>query len=151
MGSIFIGADHRGFLVKEFLKEKLREEGFNIIDLGREVYDKDDDYVEIGINLAEKTVTENTKGILICGSGVGMSIVANKIKGARAALCLQEEQARMTREHNDSNILCLAADLVDQEINLKITETFLKTLFSSEERHIRRIQAIKKYEEAKIG
>lgn len=151
MGSIFIGADHRGFLLKEFLKENLREEGVNIIDLGSKVYDKDDDYVEIGLNLAQKTVTENSKGILICGSGAGMSIIANKVNGARASLCLLKEQARMTREHNDANILCLAADLVDKEDNLKIVKVFLETLFSSEERHIRRIQAIKKYENTKIS
>lgn len=151
MGSIFVGADHRGFLLKKFLKEQLRERGFNVVDLGSKVYDKDDDYVEIGIDLAQKTVFEKTKGILICGSGVGMSIVANKVIGARASLCLSPEQAKMTREHNDSNILCLSADLVDQETNLEISETFLKTLFSSEERHIRRIQAIKKYEDAKVG
>jgi len=151
MGSIFIGADHRGFSLKEFLKEKLREDGFNVIDIGSKTYDKGDDYVKIGIDLAQKTVSEKAKGILICGSGVGMSIIANKTLGARAALCLQEEQAKMTREHNDSNILCLAADLVDQEINLKIVKVFLETLFSSEERHIRRIQAIKEYENTKIG
>ena len=151
MGSVFIGADHRGFLLKNFLKEKLRDEGVDVVDLGSKNYDKDDDYVEIGINLAEKTIFEKTKGILICGSGVGMSIIANKVIGSRASLCLLPEQARMTREHNDSNILCLSADLVDQEINLKIVKIFLDTLFSSDERHIRRIQMIKKYENTKTS
>ncbi|MDD4938015.1 MAG: RpiB/LacA/LacB family sugar-phosphate isomerase [Candidatus Shapirobacteria bacterium] len=151
MGSIFIAADHRGFLLKEFLKENLRQDGLNVVDLGNKIYDKDDDYVEIGLNLAQKTVTENTKGILICASGIGMSIVANKVNGTRAALCLSEKQAKMTREHNDANILCLAADLVDQENNLEIVKVFLETLFSSEERHIKRIQLIKKYENTKTS
>ena len=151
MGSIFIGADHRGFLLKEFLKENLREEGLNIIDLGSKVYDKDDDYVDIGLNLAEKTVAENTKGILICASGVGVCISANKVNGARAALVTNEKQARAARTDDDANILCLAADLVDQEDNLKIVKVFFETLFSSEERYIRRIQAIKKYENSKIS
>jgi len=151
MGSIFIGADHRGFLLKEFLKENLRKEGLNIIDLGNEVYDKDDDYVEIGLKLAQKTVDENTKGILICASGVGVCISANKVKGIRAALVTDEKQARAARTDDDANVLCLAADLVDQETNLKIVKVFLETLFSSEERYIRRIQAIKKYEDTKIS
>lgn len=151
MGSIFIGADHRGFLLKEFLKENLRKEGLNIIDLGSKVYDKDDDYVDIGLNLAQKTIDENTKGILICASGVGVCISANKVKGVRAALVTNEKQARLARTDDDANILCLAADVVDQETNLKIVKIFLETLFSSEEKYIRRIQAIKKYEDTKIS
>lgn len=151
MGSIFIGTDHRGFKLKEFLKEELRENHFKIVDLGAKSYDKNDDYVDIGIILAERVALSRGKGILICDSGIGMSMIANKVKGVRAALCLNEKQARMAREHNNANVLVLSADLVSEEDNLKITETFLKSIFSSEERHLRRIKLIKKYENTKIS
>jgi ribose 5-phosphate isomerase B len=151
MGNILIGADHRGFRLKEFLKEELREKGLNVIDLGSEKYDKDDDYVKVGLSLAERVALEKGKGILICNSGVGMSIVANKVKGVRAALCLDVKQAQMAREDNDANILCLAADLASDDDNLEISKTFLKSIFSSEERHLRRIRSIRRYERTKIS
>lgn len=151
MGSIFIGSDHRGFKLKEFLKEELRENHFNIVDLGNKVYDKNDNYVDIAIILAERVALKGGKGILICGSGIGMSIAANKVNGIRAALCLNEKQARMARGHNNANILCLAADLVSEEDNLEISKIFLEGIFSSEERHLDRIQSIKKYENIKIS
>jgi len=151
METVVIGADHRGFKLKEFLKEELREKGFNIVDMGSEKYEKGDDYVEIGLEVAERVALKRIRGILICGSGIGMSIVANKVKGVRAALVMSEKQARMSREHNDANILCLSADFVSQEDNLEISKIFLKSLFSSEERHLNRIKLIKKYERAKIS
>ena len=148
MSIVFIGADHRGFKLKEELKEKLKEWGYVVRDMGSKNYNMDDDYSEIAIKLAEKVAFERTKGILICGSGVGVAIAANKVLGSRAALCTTEKQARLAREDSDANILCLATDLVDEETNLEIIKTFLETVFSSEERFIRRINKIKEYERA---
>ncbi|MDD4785163.1 MAG: RpiB/LacA/LacB family sugar-phosphate isomerase [Candidatus Shapirobacteria bacterium] len=149
MSLIYVGSDHRGFHLKNKLVESLRELNYEVKDLGVKVYDKDDDYNEISVELAEKVVRENTKGILFCGSGVGVNIAANKVLGARAAICTMEKQARLAREDSDINILCLASDLVSEEDNLEITKTFLETIFSSEERFIRRINKIKEYERTK--
>jgi len=148
MKSVFIGADHRGYHLKEKIKSVLINDGEHVVDCGNTKYDKDDDYSEIAIALAEKVIQEKGVGIMVCGSAIGICIAANKVKGARAALCLNKEQARLAREHNDANILCLSADLVSESLNIKIVKTFLETLFSSEERHIRRIKFIKNYEDA---
>ena len=148
MSLIYVGADHRGFELKKKLVEFLRGLEYEVKDLGSKIFDKDDDYNEISVELAEKVVQQNTKGILICGSGVGVAIAANKVLGSRAALCTTEKQARLAREDSDANILCLATDLVDEETNLEIVKTFLETVFSSEERFIRRINKIKEYERA---
>ncbi|MDD2483389.1 MAG: RpiB/LacA/LacB family sugar-phosphate isomerase [Candidatus Shapirobacteria bacterium] len=151
MSVIYVGADHRGLNFKNKVVEFLRDQEYKVKDLGPVRYDQDDDYSDMAIKLAEKVVSENTKGILICGSGVGVCISANKVDGARAALATSEKQARLARTDDDVNILCLSADLVDEEINFKIIETFLETVFASEEKYIRRINKIKKYEKAKLG
>lgn len=143
---IFLGADHRGFNLKEKIKQWLRDRGEDFIDCGSEGYDRDDDYPDIGFKVAEKVVAENGKGILVCGSGVGVCIAANKVKGVRAGLCLLAKQARAGRNDDDMNVLCLNADMVPEEDNLEIIETFLETVFGSEEKYIRRINKIKKYE-----
>lgn len=151
MSLIYVGADHRGFNLKKKMVDFLRELEYEIKDLGPKIYDKDDDYNEISVELAEKVVRENTKGILLCGSGVGVNIAANKVLGIRAALCTSEKQARLAREDSDANILCLATDLVSEEDNLEIAKIFLETIFSSDERFIRRINKIKEYERVKLG
>jgi len=151
MSVIYVGSDHRGLDFKNKIVEFLRDRGYSVKDLGPIKYNKDDDYSDIAIKLAEKVVRENTKGILICESGVGVCISANKVDGARAALVTNEKQSRLARTDDDANILCLSADLVDEETNFKIIETFLETVFASEERFIRRINKIKKYEKTKLG
>ncbi len=151
MSVIYVGSDHRGFYLKNKIVKFLREKEYQIKDLGAIKYNQEDDYSDISIKLAEKVVRENTKGILICESGVGVCISANKVDGARAALCTTEKQARLARTDDDANILCLSAGLVDEEINLEIVNSFLETVFASEERFIRRINKIKKYEKTKIG
>ncbi len=152
MGIIYVGSDHRGYQTKETLIEALRALNYDVTDLGNSSYDPDDDYADIGIELAEKVVSTNgNKGILICGSGVGVCIAANKVVGARAALCVSEKQARLAREDDDANILCLSADLINIDDNINIAKTFLETIFSSSEKHIRRIQKINKYETTKIS
>jgi len=151
MSVIYVGSDHRGFYLKNKVVKFLREKEYQVKDLGPTKYNKEDDYSDIAIKLAEKVVQENTKGILICESGVGVCISANKVDGARAALCTIEKQARLARMDDDANILCLSAELVEEETNLEIVKSFLETVFASEERFIRRINKIKKYEKTKLG
>ena len=143
---IYIGADHRGFRLKEELKKWMESQQYEFRDMGPTEYVKDDDFPDISIKLAEKVATENAKGILICGSGAGASIAANKVKGIRAGLCTSEKQARAARNDDDINVLAISVDSVSMEDNTKIVSVFLGTMFSSEERHIRRINKIKKYE-----
>jgi len=146
MSVVYIGADHKGYKLKKEIKEILGDLGHNCLDLGSKEYDREDDYTDIAVLLAEKVVQERARGILICGSGIGVCVAANKVKGARAALITNEKQARLAREDDDANILCLSADTVSDEANIQIVQIFLKTDFSSEEKHIRRIKKIKDYE-----
>ena len=146
---IYIAADHRGFRLKEEIKKWLETGLYEFRDLGSSEYNRDDDYPQFAIKLGETVIRENGRGILICGSGAGASIAANKVAGIRAGLCTSVKQAVAARTDDNINLLCLSADWVSQEDNEKITESFLNTLFSSEQRHIRRINQIKDYETQK--
>jgi len=146
---IYIGADHGGFALKnkiiEFLKPYMNE----VIDCGAYQLSSVDDYPEFAIPLAQKVAAETGSfGILICKSGIGMSIAANKIKGAYAALCTSIERGIMAREHNEANIVCLDAEFISDELNIQIMKTFIDTLFTYDDRHIRRISKIQKFEKA---
>ena len=143
---IYIGADHRGFRLKEEIGKWLESQHYEFRDLGAKTYDKEDDYPDICLKLAETVAIEGAKGILICGSGVGASVAANKVKGIRSGLCTSEKQTKAARNDDDINVLCLSADAVSVEDNIKVVSVFLATMFSSEERHIRRINKIKQYE-----
>ena len=147
MRQVYIGADHGGFGLKDKLIEELREDGISVTDLSTK-YDPVDDYPDIAFELGEKVVLENALGILICRSGAGVCVAANKVKGIRAAMAVNLKQARKSREDDDINVLCLSADYIDDEENIKITKEFLKAVFMAEERFIRRINKIKKYETA---
>ena len=151
MSTVYIGADHRGFRLKETLKEVMRRWEINVVDLGYKEYDEGDDYTDVAIKLAEKVVLEKVMGVLICGSGVGVCVAANKVDGAMAALCTSEKQARLAREDDNANILCLSSELVDETNNEKIVKIFLETVFSPLETHVRRINKIKEYEKTKIN
>ncbi|HBP51560.1 MAG: Ribose 5-phosphate isomerase [Candidatus Shapirobacteria bacterium GW2011_GWE1_38_10] len=146
---IYIAADHRGFRLKEELKKWLETELYEFRDLGAIEYDRDDDYPEIAIKLGETVVQDQGRGILICGSGAGASIAINKVVGIRAGLCTSVKQVIAARTDDNINVLCLSSDWVSAEDNQKITENFLNTFFSSEERHLRRINQIKDYETKK--
>ena len=143
---IYIAADHRGFRLKEELKKWLETELYEFRDLGATKYDRDDNYSEIAIKLGEAVANDQGRGILVCGSGAGASIAANKVIGIRAGLCTSVKQVIASRTDDNINVLCLSSDWVSFEDNQKITENFLNTLFSSEERHLRRINQIKEYE-----
>ncbi len=136
--------DHRGYKLKEQLKEKLQKD-YEIIDYGAKGL-KNVDYPDYAFKLGESLTNKEVDfGIAICGSGIGISIACNKVKGIRAARVLTIEDAKETRNDNDANIICLNENMdLDCAYNLIIT--FISTPFSNEERHIRRVNKIKEYE-----
>ena len=142
---ILIGADHAGYKLKEELKEYIKQLGHNIKDYGADS-EEAVDYPLIAGKLAKDAVKNKARGILICGSGIGMSIAANKVKGARAAVCHNEFTAEVSRTHNNSNILCLGSRDIEKGIAKKIVKIWLETRFSDEERHKRRVDEISKIE-----
>lgn len=139
---IAIGCDHGGFELKQEIIKHLTKKGIDFEDFGC-FSEASCDYTDYGKAVAEAVAAgEYEKGILICGTGIGISITANKIKGIRCALCSDCFSAEATREHNDANILALGGRVVGVGLALKIVDTFLNTPFSNEERHIRRISKI---------
>lgn len=141
---IAIGCDHGGYELKEMLKAYLEEKGYTCKDFG--TYGKDScDYPEYGRAAAQAVAAgECEKGIVICTTGIGMSITANKVPGIRCALCSETVSARLTREHNNANMLALGAGMIGPNAAKEIVDTFLQTPFSDEERHKRRIDKIEK-------
>ena len=139
---IAIGSDHGGFALKQALMAHLDRRGLAYKDCG--TYSEDScDYPQYAKAVANAVVSgECERGILICGTGIGVSITANKIPGIRAALCSDCFSAEATRQHNDANILCMGARVVGEGLALKIADTFLDTPFSNDPRHIRRISQI---------
>lgn len=138
---IAIGCDHAGYKLKEIVKDKLTKEGYELIDLGTNSSESVD-YPIYGRAVGEKVASgECDKGIAICGTGIGISISCNKVKGVRAALCNTEHLAEMSREHNDANVLCLGAREIDKELALKIVEKWLSTDFLGG-KHLRRIKML---------
>ena len=148
---IYIGADHRGFNLKEKLKQFLLNKGYAVFDKGNDHYDENDDYPDFASLMAQEVAKEsdNRRGILICGSGVGIDVAANKFKGIRSALVNNSDQAFLSRNDADANILCLAADFLDEDEAKKILTVWLQTPFSGEERHKRRIRKIGEIEISK--
>ena len=139
---IALGSDHGGFALKQEVIGYLKDNGIEYKDFG--CYDESScDYPEYAHAVAHAVADgECEKGILICGTGIGISISANKVKGIRAALCHDVFSAKATREHNDANILAMGGRVVGPGLALMIVDTFLNTPFSNEERHIRRIGMI---------
>lgn len=139
---IALGSDHSGYKLKQELIEHLKKRGLNFKDYG--CYDdKPCDYPVYARKVTDAIMSgECDRGILICGTGIGISMAANKVKGIRAALCSDTYSAQVTREHNNANILAMGARVVGTGLALKIADIFLDTEFSKEERHIRRINLI---------
>lgn len=145
MSKVFIGADHNGFDLKNLLVEELTRDGYEVIDEGDRELNPVDDFPQY----AEKVVTamkadgdKDTRGILICGSGQGVCIAANRYKGVRAAVIWNEHEARVARNDDDSNILCLPARSISSKQALSIAQTWLRTPFSAAPRFKRRIKQI---------
>lgn len=139
---IAIASDHGGYELKVELIKHLKEKGLEVIDAGCDS-EKSCDYPEYAKKVASLVLEKKAQaGILLCGTGIGMSIAANKIKGIRAALVSDCFSAKATRQHNDTNILCMGARVIGKELAFMIADIFLDTEFSNEERHLRRIKQI---------
>lgn len=144
--TVFVGADHNGFALKQIVKESLLKQGYTVIDKGALILDEADDYPDIAFRVAKEVQKGSGSGVLICGSSIGVCIAANKVRGVRAGSVSNVKQMRLAREHDDVNVLCLAGwDLSSRKV-LKIVDTFLKTPFSNEARHLRRIKKIERFE-----
>jgi len=142
---IALASDHRGFSAKDRIQALLRSAGHEVSDFGCGGPDSCD-YPDLGVPAAEAVAKgQAERAILICGTGLGMSMVANKISGVRAALCHDELTAELSRKHNDANVLCLAADLLGEQLMRMIVETWLSTGFEGG-RHARRIEKITRLE-----
>lgn len=145
MFNIFLGSDHAGFEVKEFLKKKLEEEGHAVVDHGAVQYDQADDYPDFVTPVAQSVASHaGSRGIVLGYSGQGEAMCANRVKGVRAAVYYggENEIVTLSREHNDANVLSLGAGFLSEEEAWSAVEVWLKTTFSEAERHIRRIKKI---------
>ncbi|MHB8281007.1 MAG: RpiB/LacA/LacB family sugar-phosphate isomerase [Candidatus Humimicrobiaceae bacterium] len=139
---IYLGSDHAGFNLKEKIKDFLGSLGYEYEDLGPKSYEAGDDYSDYAFLVADSAAKSGGLGILICSSGVGMCIAANKIKGIRAVNAYNVQIAIKSREHNNTNILCLGQDYINWQLAQEIVKAWLETDFSSEEKHHRRVQKI---------
>ncbi len=146
---IYIGADHQGFALKEKIKLFLSARGYSVADLGAKAYEEGDDYPLYAAAVAKKVSEEfeTSRGIVICGSGVGVDAVANKFRRVRSALVASSDQAFDSRNDDDSNVLALGANYLDDPTAQKIITTWLQTPFSGESRHRKRIDEINNLEE----
>lgn len=146
---IFVGADHRGFALKAILSTWLTGRSFDFADLGAYEFTPQDDYVDYAVAVAQKVVAhpKDARGIIICASGVGADIAANKVKGARCALGFALEQIASARRDDNVNVLALPADFVDGRQAVLFVERFLLTSFTQYDRYLRRIEKIARYEQ----
>ena len=142
---IYIGADHRGFKLKETLKQFLHDSGYTVNDMGNTQYDENDDYPDFAKLVAQKVSADpqNSRGIVICGSGVGVDIVANKFPNIRSALGFHPDQVMEARSDDDTNVVALAADFLEPEQAKKILSVWLQTPYDEDARDKRRIEKIK--------
>jgi ribose 5-phosphate isomerase B len=148
---IGIGADHGGFQMKEQLVKRLAEQGHEVIDFGNMAFDPDDDYPDFAIPLARAVANGFVeRGVLLCGSGVGASVAANKVNGVRAALCHDDYSARQGVEDDDLNILCLGGQTTGIAVAWECTRNFLSARFSEAARHRRRLEKVKRVEHSVI-
>ena len=146
--TIYIGADHGGFQLKEHLKVVLKDAGYATCDAGALTHVEGDDYVDFGAVVGQKVGGDpESRGILICRAGFGMDIVANKFKGVRAALAFSPDHIYQGRHDDDVNVLCIAADFMDEATVDKIVKVFLSTPFAKEERYSRRLLKIDRIEQ----
>jgi len=144
---IVIGADHGGFELKNFLIRELKKENFEVTDLGNTLYDAKDDYPDFAFAVAEAVSTGKAeRGIIICGSGVGANIAANKVKGVRACLCHDTYSAHQGVEHDAMNVLCMGARIIGIETAKALVFSFLNANFIKEERFVRRLEKVNNFD-----
>lgn len=147
---IAIGADHAGYPLNERVIAELSKAGHEIVDFGTHIGSVVDDYPDYALEVGRAIQTGEAEiGILICGSGVGASVAANKLTGIRAALCGDTYSAHQSREHDDCNVLCLGARVTGSELALEIVRAFVAAGFTGEERHKRRLAKMEAMEKAK--
>lgn len=147
---VHIASDHAGFDLKTHLVEHLRDEGHDVVDHGAGVYDAQDDYPPMCIACGEGVVADpGSLGVVIGGSGNGEQIAANKVRGVRAALAWNEDTVALVRQHNDANVVSVGARQHSTEEATHLVDVFLATPFSGDARHLRRIQAVSAYEDAR--
>ena len=147
---IAIGADHGGYPLNERVIKELRTAGHELIDFGTHDGSQPDDYPDYAVKVGETIQTGQAEiGILICGSGVGAAVAANKLNGIRAALCGDTYSAHQSREHDDCNVLCLGARVTGEELALEIVRAFVAARFTGEERHRRRLNKVAAIEQKK--
>ena len=145
---IAIGADHGGYPLNEKVIKELDAAGHEILDFGTHVGSRPDDYPDYVLKVGQAVQANQADiGILICGSGVGASVAANKLNGIRAALCGDTYSGHQSREHDDCNVLCLGARVTGEELALEIVRAFVAAKFTGEERHVRRLAKIKAIED----
>ncbi|MCF6158334.1 MAG: ribose 5-phosphate isomerase B [wastewater metagenome] len=139
---IALASDHRGYELKKRIASVLTQMGYTVMDFGTMNGNESVDYPDFGIKAARAVSTNQCdRGILICGTGIGMSLIANKVKGVRAAVCHNLYTVEMSRRHNDSNMLCIGADIVDEELLEQKIKLWLETPFDGG-RHARRVEKI---------
>jgi ribose 5-phosphate isomerase B len=144
---IAIGADHAGYEMKAQITGVLEELGHEVSDVGAHSFDSADDYPDFTKALAEHvTSQQSARGIMVCGSGVGASVAANKVRGIRASVCHDTYSAHQGVEHDDMNVLCLGARIIGQEVAAEIVSAFVSAEFTGEERHLRRLNKVRDME-----
>ncbi|MBI1352720.1 MAG: ribose-5-phosphate isomerase [Acidobacteria bacterium] len=140
---VLIAADHGGYELKTQLAELMRKEGHDVVDLGAHSYDAGDDYPDFALAVADGVARgDGERGVIVCGSGVGAAVAANKVRGVRAALCHDTYSARQGVEHDDLNVLCLGGRIVGSALAEELLHAFLGAKFSGEERHKRRLAKV---------
>lgn len=141
--TIYVGADHRGYHLKEKIIEWLRSEGHDVHDCGNNQYDADDDYPDFSFAVSEKVASDpGSRGIVLCGSGGGVTIAANKIKGIRCTTAVHVADVKHNRMADDINVLALSADYTDIDEAKELVNAFLLVEFEAQERHVRRLNKI---------
>ena len=145
---IAVGADHAGVPLNERVLEELRAAGHDVADFGTHDSAQPDDYPDYALLVGQAVQSGQAEiGILVCGSGAGVSVAANKLKGVRAVMCSDTYTAHQSREHDDCNVLCLGARVTGVELAMEIVRAFVAARFTNEERHRRRLQKIVRIEE----
>lgn len=140
---VAITADHRGLELKNVLKQTIEAWGHTVLDLGAHDYDPDDDYPDYGIAIAKAIQNRDAeRGIAICGSGVGISVAANRFAGVRAAICHDSYSARQGVEHDDMNILCIGSLIVGERLATVLVNEFLNARFDRQEKFLRRLAKV---------
>lgn len=144
---IAVAADHGGFSLREVVITILSEKGYEVEDLGAYDLDLSDDYPDFALSVASSIQSGRAdRGIIICGSGIGATIVANKVTGIRAGTCHDTYSARQGVEHDDMNVICMGARVIGSEVAKEVVLAFVSATFSGEDRHMRRVEKIRKLE-----